>query len=509
VKRALAFVLVVIVSVTSGVVFAWLGRGRAPVVTSDQLSALHQAEEAHATAAGLAVIDHGVTTSELEFVRDVPLTTGDCLAVVASVAGPVPLQETSIVLNSGRVTRIDIVGTRVAHRAICAVQAGTATVSVRPDRSEAPYAPSELRFTILRGRVPRPRQYTQLDVSPEERSQFDIAAVRARVYQGRNDRELEPAQDMSRATALLVPASSATFAALRALVGRPGVVPATDPTSADQDPFRQPSETTIPPRVLAERGPVRVLAVVDAGAIAARHHVGCVRVVLARLDEPSTRVPVTRIAVPSQVETPLVFWDEAIAVDEVCEASGPFVYVTDEDAGGDYVLSLRAQEGPTTGTLSPSTFGAPSRRGPPTVERLPVIAVVRARAGCESGNAADCRRWVDLALAGLDGAGDPSVPLERTCSLEGGLSCDQLAALLETRNEALRAERFERRACETGLATACLRRAARFRESGRFEEAYRTYRYGCSHACGECCGAASTMEEWLLARRVLAVDTPP
>jgi hypothetical protein len=379
-------------------------------------------------------------------------------------------------------------------------------ISLRPDASETPGAPSALRFSILRGFLARPHDYVRLSVTLEDRLRFDAAAVRAREERSApaNEQRIGTPVLVTSAAATVFPPSHATFGALRALVGRAGVVPSVDVASAD--PFALPDERTIPPRVLTSTGSRRVLAVVDAGAVAESNGVGCISITLARLDDPREAVPITRIAVPSQVETQVAPVDGAIAIDRLCPADGLFVYVVEESAGGEYLVALRGVGG-SVGTPRASTFGAPPRRGPALITRLPVLEVATAIHGCEAGNRAACMAWSELAFAGLDGAGDARVPLEHACTLEDASACDRLAAHLAGGAEA--SERFERRACELGHALACLRRAARHRDAGRFVEAHATYRYGCAHGCTECCAGAATMEEWQLASAVTGASALP
>lgn len=511
--RGVALVVVLALSCASGLAFAWMARGEARLVTPESLAAAHESEEALAVQAGLAVLDHG-QTEELPFEREVRLEAGQCVAIVASLAGPDALASTSIVLASGRSTTSNPFTTRLGHHALCAAEATTASIAVRAQPSVTPWAPRTVRYTILRGVPTRPREYVRLDVTDGERARFDEAAVRARLADGHPEREIVAAVEVPREHAALFPASRATFAALRALVGRPGVVPAVDPSLASSDPFRAASEATVPPRVFTESGLARVLAVVDAGALAAQHGTPCVRVVLARLDDPREAVPMRRIEVPSQAESVVTVDDSAIASDTVCPGQALHVYVADEVAGGRYRVSVHAVDGPAHASgAQASTFGtaAPTRRAVAegSVPRLPVAVLSRARAACDAGTASGCVQWADLAIAGIDGAGDVRVPLGRACELAGGEPCDRLATLEVAAGGESAADAPERRACETGWAPACLRRAARFREIGRFEEAFRTYRFGCSHGCAECCGAASTMEEWQLATPVAAVDAPP
>jgi len=513
VARGIALVIVLALSCASGLTFAWLGRGEARLVTPESLASAHQAEEALAVQAGLVVLDRG-TSDELPFEREVPLEAGQCVAIVASLSGPDAIASTSITLASGRSTTSIPFVTRLAHHAICALEATSAAIALRAQPSVTPWAPPSVRFTILRGVPTRPRDYVRLDVSTDERAHFDEAAVRARLAEGHSERAIVPAAEVPREHAVLLPAGRATFAALRALVGRPGVVPTVDPSIASADPFRVPGETSVPPRVFSESGLVRVIAVVDTGALAAAHETPCVSIVLARLDDPREPVALRWIEVPSQAESLVAADDSAIASDTICSGHGLRVYVTDEAVGGRYLVSVHAVDGPPGATgAAASTFGSPtpSRRpaAPELATRLPVAVVTRARTSCEAGSAADCLGWADLAAAGIDGAGDPRVPLERACELGGGEPCDRLASVLAASGDERAAEISERRACQTGSPAACLRRAARFREIGRFEEAFRTYRFGCSHGCGECCGAASTMEEWQLAAPLPAVEAPP
>ncbi len=511
--RGIAIVIVLALSCASGLMFAWLARGEARLVTPESLASAHQAEEALALQAGLVVLDRG-TSDELPFEREVPLEPGQCVALVASLSGPDAIASTSITLASGRSTTSVPFVTHLAHHAICALEASTAAIALRAQPSVTPWAPRSVRFTILRGVPTRPRDYVRLDVNADERARFDEAAVRARLAEGHPERAIVPAVEVPREHAVLLPASRATFAAVRALVGRPGMVPTVDPAIATSDPFRVAAETSIPPRVFSETGLVRVIAVVDAGALAAAQGTPCVSVVLARLDDPREPVALRRIEVPSQAESLVAVDDSAIASDTVCPGQALRVYVADEVAGGRYVVSVHAVDGPpgASGAQASSFGSAPAGRrvvAPEPAPRLPVVVVTRSRASCESGSTADCLRWADLAAAGIDGAGDPRVPLERACELGAAELCDRLASVLAAAGDERAAELPERRACQLGSPAACLRRAARFREIGRFEEAFRTYRFGCSHGCAECCGAASTMQDWQLAAPVASVDSPP
>jgi hypothetical protein len=504
VKRAIAMILALSVSGVLGVGFAFWSRPETYLVTAEQLAPTHEAEEALATQAGLEMVDHG-TSSEALFERELPLEAEQCVAVIATLAGPVRFASAELTVGTRTLESVPF-STRLVHLAACSSRATTVHISLRPDASETPGAPSALRFSILRGFLARPHDYVRLSVTLEDRLRFDAAAVRAREERSApaNEQRIGTPVLVTSAAATVFPPSHATFGALRALVGRAGVVPSVDVASAD--PFALPDERTIPPRVLTSTGSRRVLAVVDAGAVAESNGVGCISITLARLDDPREAVPITRIAVPSQVETQVAPVDGAIAIDRLCPADGLFVYVVEESAGGEYLVALRGVGG-SVGTPRASTFGAPPRRGPALITRLPVLEVATAIHGCEAGNRAACMAWSELAFAGLDGAGDARVPLEHACTLEDASACDRLAAHLAGDAEAT--ERFERRACELGHALACLRRAARHRDAGRFVEAHATYRYGCAHGCTECCAGAATMEEWQLASAVTGASALP
>ena len=384
---------------------------------------------------------------------------------------------------------------RVAHEAICTRESSTATVLVEPAPTIAPYAERSVRFTILRGVPSQQREYTRLDTTFAERAEVDERAVRSRLAAW-PARELAPALEVPREHAVVLPASNATFAALRALTGRAGAAPAIDPVLASGDPFRAPTDLPIPPRVVASRGAVRALAAIDTGALAASGASACVEVRIARLDDPSVAVPITRVALPSRAEAELTRVDAAIARDTVC-THGVFVYTTDERAGGVHVVSVRAADGAASAPPLASTFGS-DRRGAPLLAVLPAPIVATTRTECTSGDAAACDRWVSFVAMGLEGAGTLAEPLSRQCELAGGDACDRLATLREAEGDATAADAAELRACETGSEAACLRRAARLREAGRFGEAYAVYRTGCTHGSSAACTAVATMEEWQL-----------
>jgi hypothetical protein len=493
-KRVIAGLTALATSGVAGVGFAWLARDQAGVVTPEQLAASHEAEEALAVAAGLERLDFG-STEELPFEREVPLEAGQCVAIVASLAGPDALLAVRVRLPTGR--SADAMGSpgRVAHEAICTHEASTASILVEPAPRSAPYAPRSLRFSLFRGVPTHQREYTRLDTTFVERAEVDERAVRSRLAAW-PARELAPAIEVPREHAAVLPASSATFAALRALTGRTGAAPAIEPSLAAQDPFRAPTDLAIPPRVITSGGAARALVAIDTGALAASSGSACVEVLIARLDDPSVAVPITRIALPSRAEDELARVDAAIARDTVC-AHGLYVYTTDERSGGVHVVSVRVADG--TGTAPPlaSTFGS-DRRGAPLLAVQPAPIVEATRAECTSGTATACDRWVSFVAMGLDGAGTLAEPLSRQCELAGGDACDRLATLREAEGDATAADAAELRACETGSEPACLRRAARFRDAGRFGEAYAVYRTGCTHGSSAACAAVAAMEEWQL-----------
>jgi hypothetical protein len=493
-KRVVAGLTALATSGVAGVGFAYLARDQAGVVTLEQLAASHESEEALAIAAGLERLDFG-TTEELPFEREVPLEAGQCVAVVASLAGPDALLAVRVRLPTGR--SADAMGSpgRVAHEAICTHEASTASILVEPAPRSAPYAPRSLRFSLFRGVPTHQREYTRLDTTAVERSEVDERAVRSRLAT-QASRELAPAIEVPREHAAVLPASSATFAALRALTGRTGAAPAIAPSLAAQDPFRAPTDLAIPPRVITSRGAARALVAIDTGAIAASSGSPCVEVLIARLDDPSEAVPVTRVALPSRAETELPRLDAAIARETVC-THGVFVYTTDERSGGVHVVSVRAAEGAASAPPLASTFGL-DRRGAPMLAVQPAPIVAEARTRCVGGDAAACDRWLSFVAMGLDGAGALAEPLSRQCELAGQDACDRLATLREAEGDAAGADAVELRACETGSEAACLRRAARLREAGRFAEAYAVYRTGCTHGSGAACAAVATMEEWQL-----------
>jgi hypothetical protein len=496
VKRVIALLLALLASAGSGGVFAWLARRQVRYVAANQLAPLHDSEEQDALRAGLRILDHG-TTTELPFVREVPLGAGQCVALVATIDGVTLFERAEIALATGRTAESRSTYTRLVHLALCAETSTTATLTLTatPDRDEL--APSQLRYTVLRGEVSSPRTYTQLDVDPLERARFDEAAVRAREAAIEGER-LEPLVTIPPEHAVLAPATRATFAAIRALSGRAGVAPALAPEVARADPFRRPDDLAVPPRAFGSDGVVRVLAVLDAGAFSAAHGGRCLSVALARLDDPAFAVPVTRIAVPSLEETAVPQADPALALDTVCPADGLFAYVTVEAAGGEYLLAIRAGA-ETSPSPAPSRFGEAPARGEALVPALPVALLARARAACEAGTAAECVRWADLADGHVLGAGDAREPLSRACELLDGPACDRLAAQLEAAGDAAGSDGAERRACAAGASAACLRRAARFRDAARFAEAYATYRFACARGSSESCAAVQTMDEWQLA----------
>jgi hypothetical protein len=495
-KRAIALLFAFATSGVVGFGFANLVRNRAPMVTAEQLAAAHEAEEQLALAAGLAPIDHG-TTSELPFEREIPLARGQCVAVVVSLAGPEHFEHVRLSLGGGRTTENEAWGIprRLEHLAICAQADTTATLFVQPPLGISAWAPSELRYTVFRGVLAHPRTYVRLDSTSEERASFDRDAVLARLA-AEPGRGLVAAMTLSRESATVQPASAPTFAALRVLTGRRATVPALDETLAAADPYRLADDRTIAPRVFAQSGLVRVIAAIDTGAIAAAHGVSCVSVLIARLDDPSVAVPITRIEVPTRLETTVAMSDPAIARDEVC-THGLFVYTTREEAGE---LSLSVREGQGTATAAPvaSTFGLDRHGAPAPLVPMAAPPLAPARQGCLGGDAAACGQWASFAAAGLEGAGEVREALTRQCELASGDACDRLATVERDAGELRAAELHEQRACETGGEAACLRRAARLRDQGLFGEAFATYRLGCDHGSTACCSAVATMQEWQL-----------
>ncbi len=489
----IALALATTISLITGATFAWLARPTIAFVEPAALTRLHAGEVALAREAGLTTLVEEGDASEGPFVRDVPLSAGECVALVASLEGSARFTE--ITLGPPTFANPPASDDVVVHRARCAAFATTIHVALAWGEASA-NAPARLRFTILRGRVATPRAYAALVTTTEDRARLDAEAVRARLASLGGD-ELAPPVVILRERATVLPSERASLAAARAITGRAGVVPRLDQDEGSTDPFTRPGEREIAPRALTSQGYARLLLVLDAGALEAAHGGACLDVILARLDDPLAPTPLRRVAIPSLEEVLVPSADGAIARDSVCVEEGLYAYVVGEDVGASYLLSVRARPGERVATARPSRFSEGSGA---TVATLEPTIVATSRAACASGDASACHLWAALADAEVFGAGVVREPLERGCALGDAGACDRLAAIYAASSEPRLMESSERRACALGRADACLRRAARFRDEDRFQEAYETYAFLCARPGGsEGCAGAGTMREWQLA----------
>lgn len=97
----------------------------------------------------------------------------------------------------------------------------------------------------------------------------------------------------------------------------------------------------------------------------------------------------------------------------------------------------------------------------------------------------------------MNGAGTPTQALQPHCDTHGGTTCALMAGLLD--GDPVAADRFERRACITGVLLSCLRHAAALRRAGRLADSLRTYRFACERGEATSCAAVSTFAEWSIA----------
>jgi len=478
-------------SVAAGAGIAVLARPTFPVWSAAEVAPMFESERAIATSAGLLVVEES-TSPELTVRREIPVEAGECVALVATADGLASLGAASLTLLTGERSTLDPSSmARVVHQALCARVQTTAVAEVSLTQSGLDgLAPSHARFAILRGVVPSPRLYTRLTLDDATREALDAIAIRAREAElARYGHLLGERREVSRGTAVLVPPSRATHAAVHVALGA-HTLPRIDPADAASDPFRAEGDVTLPARVHTSTGLARLLAVVDPGALGA----SCVRLTFARLAQSSVAVQVRRVAIPSIEESELALLDPAIAGDTICPATGLFFYTVDEDDGGGYLVSAYAH------ATSDGRPAAPSRFEPVP---LPSAELLAAQRGCADGRTTECLRLAGLAAQGIEGAGSPGPSLERACGLGDGEGCDRLATFVSASPIARERERagvHERRACATGYVPACLRRAGRFREGASdLPAAHLTYRFACGLGDASACAAVSTLEEWQLA----------
>ena len=461
----------------------WLARAtrrHARVRTADEVEAPYRAEIALATEHGLTTVED-TALEEASANRALVLDAGECIALVAANEGD------AMFYASLSVPGLTASGEgEIVHLAACATGPGAVEISVTASPPPFPTG-QHVHLAILRGRVIAPRTYPRLTLTEAQRAEVDASSVRARVdaIAPSASRLAEP-RVADREHAVVATPNRASFAALRALTGRRGVVPAS--LEAAQDPFASASDLGAPPRVFVGDGQARLVAVVDAGALG----VGCVDVVLARLDDPEVATALRRTSIPDGAAAPTTGTDPAIAIDHVCPASGLFVYTTDLDDGADYLVTATSVDADAGSPATPSHFGD---EGPVI---LPVAMVAASRTACEGGSAEACLTLAALARDQIEGAGTVRAALEPICRSGGGHVCDVLAGAMQ--DDTATSDALERRACATGAPAACLRRGARFLAGASdLDRAYRTFRFGCDHACAECCTSASTMTEWELA----------
>lgn len=458
------------------------------------LEATYQAERSLALEHGLVVVEESAST-EATLVRSIPVEAGDCVAVVARTEGHTKLDvgiTLDLVVNSSTAT--------VVHDATCATSAGAASISCAWRRDPRYPGSQSWQYAILRGRPQRARTYPRLVISPTQRESFDADAVRARVHA----LEGTPLRTAiaTPASSVVLPAERATFAAVRALSGRRGIAPAI--TADVVDPFAAASDVATAPRVFGATGQERLIATVDAGALGS-----CIAVVLARLDDPTTPTSVLRTSIPDRGSVTVASVDPAIARDEICPASGLFVYTVDADVGGTYEVTVATLDRPVEIEVAASRFGEAITGHHPSdgLTILPIPYLEATRAACSAGDAPSCSTLAALARDGMDGAGTPREALEPMCRASGAEPCDVLAGLLD---DAAEADALERRACMTGFPTACLRRGERDLQAGAdLSRAYGTFQYGCAQGSSECCTAAGTMREWELAPADAPVPAEP
>ncbi len=493
-SRRIALVLALVVS--AGIWLFILLASRRPLWAVDPaaLEAAYRAERSLALEQGLAVVEESSST-DASLLRSIPLEAGECVAVVARTEGRtnVDVEITlDLVVNGGPQTMV--------HDATCTTAAGAASISFAWARDPAYPRPQSWQYAILRGRPQRARTYARLTISPTQRDAFDAEAVRARVHalEGTTLRTaIAPA-----ASAVALPADRAAFAAARALSGRRGLAPT---IAADVvDPFAAEGDVATAPRVFGATAQERLIAVVDAGALGS-----CIAVVLARLDDPTTPTPVRRTSIPDRATLAVAAVDPAIARDEICPASGLFVYTVDADVGGTYEVTIATLDRPVETEVAASRFGDPitGSRASDGLTILPIPYLDATRAACGASDAPSCLTVAALARDGMERAGTPREALEPICRTSGGETCDVLAGLLDGTAEA---DELERRACMTGFPAACLRRGERDLQAGTdLARAYGTFQYGCAQGSTDCCTAAGTMREWELAPQGAPVPEEP
>lgn len=467
---------------------ALAARPHARVRTAEEIETPYRAEIALATEHGLAISEDSAF-EEPSASRSLTVEAGECVALVVANEGNESL------LVSLAVPGVAATGSgEIVHLAACATSAGVVTISAVGPQPAFPTG-QRVHLALLRGRVTEPRTYARLTLTEAQRVEVDANSVRARVdvLAPAPARVAEP-RVADREHAVLVTPSRASFAALRALSGRLDVAPAC--LDAERDPFASATDVHAAPRVFTATGQERVLAVVDAGALGAV----CVDLLLARLDDPPTATPLRRESVPDATVVAVSGTDPAIVIDHLCPASGLFVYTTDLGDGADYLVTATSVDAEAATPPAPSHFGdeVTGRHPSSGLVLLPVPMLAPARAGCVGGSAEACLTLAALARDAIVGAGTVREALEPLCRTSGGEVCDVLAGAMQ--DDARESDALEQRACTTGAAAACMRRGARFLAGASdLDRACRTFRFGCDHACVDCCTAASTMTEWELA----------
>lgn len=442
-------------------------------------------ELALATERGLSVLDEGTAEGPF-FQRIVALDAGQCVALIAASVGPDTLTEALLTVETGSTTEgARSAGGTLVHLAVCVASESSITVSFRLGADRARYGASTARYALLRGPIPaEPERYPRLSISPSLRARLDAHAVlaRARARLGEGT-PLETGITIAPARAVLLPMRPSTYAARRVLSGYGVRVPEIASAPGDPpDPFAAPTDVASPPTMITREGTLRLLAVIDAGALGS----DCIALALSRLDDPMTAVPITRLALPSLDERVLDSSDPAIAIDVLCPADGLFGYGVPAGAGGDYGLEVVRRAAPEGVHARPFASDVSART-------LPLIEA--RRTACAGGEAQACIDLATLARDGVHGAGTPRQALEPICDRQGGMPCALLAGLLVEQDPGA-ADGFERRACSTGVLDSCLRHAASLRRAGRLGDALRVYRFACDRGDPSGCTAVSTFAEW-------------
>ncbi len=500
-------IVVAVVAVVSFVLgvggVGYLLRPAVRVVEPTALDAAHRAEVARARAMGFSdVVEDASTTDFVD--RRLRLRRHQCVALVESESGPEDDPSVGVSWGlDGEESAYARVDSRVGLFVRCPPRAGSflMTFGARTPSSTfgddpSAIAPSTLRYTILVG-VPSGLEHAdELGLDAELRAFLRGEALAAQMARGPGASVVRPTEIEPSAALLFVP-NRASFAALRALGGREGIVPRARAGTAT-DPFARPDDEVVLPRILLAGGRARVLAVLDAGALAARGDARCLELDLARVDpSPSAAGLVRRVAIPSLEESALAPSSGGVATDTLCPASGLFLYTTDEDDAAPWITQVRGEVRAGV-EVEGSSFGAGEARAPILT---PGVVAASAR-GCDAGDADACYTSAALAAAGIVGTTPAGLVdrLARACELGSGRACDQRAADAAAAGDDAAADTLSRRACALGWSDACLRRAAGFRDEDRFQEAYETYAFLCAQPGGsEGCAGARTMREWQLA----------